>query len=454
MKQQIKKYFIKTYGCQMNEYDSERMKNMLVGMGYEQTEVMTEAEIVLMNTCHIREKATERMYSELGRVREHKEERAERDSKTIVIVSGCVAQAEGDEIFRRAKFVDIVVGPESYHNLPKMIENAIKGEEKLINLKFAPEEKFDFLEAELIKDDGEFKASSFVTVQEGCDKFCTFCVVPYTRGAEYSRKVEQVMDDVKRLVDKGTKEIVFLGQNVNAYHGTDVLEKTWNLGRLIAKTATINGVERIRYTTSHPRDMHPELIAMHASEPKLMPLLNLPVQSGSTAVLKAMNRKHTREEYITLMQKLKTVRPDMIFSSDFIVGFPGETDQDFEDTLDLIRQIKFESQCFSFKYSPRPGTPAANKDQVPDEVASQRLDILQDILTEQRQAFNNTMLGKTVKVLFDNKNMRQENQIGGRTEFLQIAVVDCKNKDDLFGKIFDVKITGVNNNSLNGELII
>ncbi len=452
---QTKKFFIKTHGCQMNEYDSEQMQKMIGAMEYNKTENIQEADIVIMNTCHIRDKATERMYSELGRMREIKEEREQRGDKTVIIVAGCVAQAEGEEVFRRAKFVDIVVGPESYHNLPAMINNTLQGKQKMINLKFSPEEKFDYLEQELVKNDNIIKPSAFVTIQEGCNKFCNFCVVPYTRGAEYSRKVEQILEDIYRLVENGTKEIIFLGQNVNAYHGIDSKGRQWSLAQLISKVSEIKAIERIRYTTSHPRDMTPDLIAIHGSEPKLMPLLNLPVQSGSNAILKAMNRKHSREEYIEIIHQLKTINPKIIFSSDFIVGYPGESDEDFEQTLDLIKQVKFSSQCFSFKYSPRPGTPAADKDQIPDKIASERLFILQNLLDNQRTEFNQSMINKKFKVLFDKIEMRYYDQLGGRNEFLQIVVVDNLSelqKNRLYGQICEVEITKVNNNSLTGEI--
>lgn len=448
------KFFIKTYGCQMNVYDSEKITGIMNSMDYDQTESFEDAGVVIINTCHIRDKATEKMYSELGRIKEAKERRKLENKNTIIAVTGCVAQAEGEEIFSRSPFVDIVIGPESYHNLGKMIKDIRSGKDKLLDLDFRPNQKFDFLEQEnIVQVVGS--PSAFLTIQEGCDKFCSFCVVPYTRGAEFSRKVESIIDEAKKMIDKGTREIVLLGQNVNAFHGTDSKGKTWGLAQLILKLGEIEGLDRIRYTTSHPNDMTDDLIAVHGYEKKLMPILNLPVQSGSNKILKAMNRKHTREYYIELMSKLKKIRPELIFSSDFIIGFPGETDQDFNDTIDLIKEVGFCSQSFSFKYSPRPGTPAADKDQIDEAVKSERLSILQDLLEVQRNEFNQAMLGKTIPVLFDNSNMRKPNQIGGRSEFLQITICDIPQdgKAKVYGNITNVKITEVNNNSLFGVLV-
>jgi tRNA-2-methylthio-N6-dimethylallyladenosine synthase len=437
----------------MNEYDSDRMKSILQRLGYVEKSDYIDCDLVLVNTCHIREKAAEKVYSELGRINMQKKKMAENGRNMIIIMAGCISQAEGDEVFKRAPHVNIVVGPESYHNLTDMILKAERGESNLINLDFTPDEKFDKLQEEnMLNQKG---ISSFISIQEGCDKFCLFCIVPYTRGAEFSRKPSDVLDEVKKNVGNGSKEIVLLGQNVNAYHGIGQHGLTWRLSDLIGKVAEIDGVKRIRYTTSHPCDMTDDLIAIHGNEKKLMPLLNLPVQSGSDNILKKMNRKHTREEYFEIMNKLRSMRNDIIFSSDFIVGFPGETDKDFEDTLDLVNKVRFYSQSFSFKYSPRPGTPAAEMEQIDESVKSERLHMLQDILKKQVSDFNSTMMGKAVPVLFDNKNAKFDNQISGRSEFNQIVLVDGideSKKESIIGDIVNVEITRINNNSLGGIL--
>jgi tRNA-2-methylthio-N6-dimethylallyladenosine synthase len=449
----MKHYHIITYGCQMNEYDSDRMKSILQRLGYVEKSDYKNCDLVLLNTCHIREKAAEKVYSELGRINMEKRKMAKEEKNMIIIMAGCVSQAEGDEVFKRAPYVNIVVGPESYHNLTDMILKAEIGDSNLINLDFTPDEKFDKLQEEnMLNQSG---ISSFISIQEGCDKFCLFCVVPYTRGAEFSRKPSDIIEEIKKNVDNGSKEIVLLGQNVNAYHGVSQHGLTWRLSDLIAKVAEIDGVKRIRYTTSHPCDMTDDLIAIHGNEKKLMPLLNLPVQSGSNDILKKMNRKHTRDEYFEIMNKLRSVRNDIIFSSDFIVGFPGETDKDFDDTIDLVKKVGFYSQSFSFKYSPRPGTPAAEMDQIDEAIKSERLHILQDILKKQVSNFNATMMGKVVPVLFDNKNAKFENQISGRSEFNQIVLVDgidASNKESMIGNIINVEIARINNNSLGGVL--
>ncbi len=371
-----KKLFIKTYGCQMNVYDSERMAEALGAEGYVQTDVVEDADMVLLNTCHIREKASEKLYSDLGRLKPLKAGKP--DLK--VGVAGCVAQAEGDEILRRMPLVDIVVGPQAYHRLPQMVRSGAKA----VDTDFPPEDKFDHLP--------ERKAmrgpTAFLTVQEGCDKFCAFCVVPYTRGAEVSRPPERLLREARDLVSRGVREITLLGQNVNAYHGDG-----WTLGRLIRALAGIEGLDRLRYTTSHPNDMADDLIAAHAEVPQLMPYLHLPVQSGSDRILKAMNRKHTAEQYLRLVDRIRAARPDILLTSDFIVGFPGETEADFEATMALIRAVGYGS-AFSFKYSARPGTPAAEKPPVPDEVADARLQTLQALITAQQQAAQAAMVGK------------------------------------------------------------
>lgn len=429
----------------MNVYDSLKMQELLAPFGYTSTENQDEADMFILNTCHIREKASEKMYSELGRIKQIKDARAkEHNSKTIIAVAGCVGQAEGEEIFKRTPYVDIVVGPQSYHTLPDLIGKLARAEKHLIELDFIEEEKFDNL-PETYEKQG---ASAFVSVQEGCDKFCTFCVVPYTRGAEFSRPVEQVYRESMVQVTMGAKEIHLLGQNVNAYHGKGI-DKDYSLADLIKHLSTINGLERIRYTTSHPKDMTDELIKLHGQQQKLMPFLHLPVQSGSNKILKAMNRKHTREEYFTIIDKLRMARPDIALSSDFIVGFPGETDEDFEDTLDLVKKIKY-SQCYSFKYSPRPGTPAAGMKMVPEKVRAQRLEILQKEISKQQLEFNESSVGKVFPVLFE-KIGKNEGDIVGKTPYMQSAYVTGADKS-LIGNIVNVKITRAQGNSLAGEI--
>jgi len=429
-----KKLYIKTYGCQMNVYDSLKMQELLTPFGFETTGIPDDADMVIINTCHIREKASEKMYSELGKIKIIKDTRKNIALDTIITVAGCVAQAEGEEIFRRAPYVDIVVGPQSYHTLPDLMAKLARSEKHLIDLDFIEEEKFDNL-PQTFEGQG---VSAYVSVQEGCDKFCTFCVVPYTRGAEFSRPVEQVYRESMALVAKGAKEIHLLGQNVNAYHGKASNEQACSLADLIRHVAKINGLERIRYMTSHPTDMNDDLITLHGLEQKLMPFLHLPVQSGSNKILKAMNRKHTREDYFTIINKLKIARPDIVLSSDFIVGFPGETDEDFADTLDLVKRVKF-GQCFSFKYSPRPGTPAAAMAKVPENIQTERLAILQKELFKQQLEFNESCVGKIMPVLFE-KNGKFDGHIGGKTPYMQSAYVTDADKS-LIGKIVNIKIT-------------
>lgn len=444
-----KKLFIKTYGCQMNVYDSLKMQELLDPFGFLKTEDMEEADMIILNTCHIREKASEKMYSELGRIKQLKDKRkASGEADIIIAVAGCVAQAEGEEIFARAPYVDIVVGPQSYHTLPELITKLARSEKHLIDLDFIEEEKFDNLPKEYLAQG----ASAFVSVQEGCDKFCTFCVVPYTRGAEFSRNVEEIYRETMALVTKGAKEIHLLGQNVNAYHGKSSSDdKTFSLADLIRHIATIKGLERIRYTTSHPRDMNDDLINLHGQISTLMPFLHLPVQSGSNKILKMMNRKHTREDYFEIIDKLRAARSDIVLSSDFIVGFPGETDEDFADTLDLVKKIRY-GQCYSFKYSPRPGTPAATKEQVPENVKIERLAILQGELAKQQLEFNQSCVGKTLPVLFQ-KEGKFDDQIIGKTPYMQSVYI--KNPDkSLFGKIVNVKITEGFQASVTGELVL
>jgi len=435
-----KKLFVKTYGCQMNVYDSLRMQDLLTPFGYEVTEDMNEADMVILNTCHIREKAAEKVYSELGRIKKIKDSLK---NNMIIVVAGCVGQAEGEEIFTRTPYVDIVVGPQSYHTLPDLVAKIARQERHLIELDFIEEAKFDKLPENLSAQG----ASAFVSVQEGCDKFCTFCVVPYTRGAEFSRPLEQVYREVLGAVGHGAKEVVLLGQNVNAYHGKDPEGNELGLTELITHIAGIKGLERIRYMTSHPRDMTDKLIELHGSEPKLMPFLHLPVQAGSNRILKLMNRKHEREEYFTIIDKLRAARPDIALSSDFIVGFPEETDEDFADTMDLVKKVGY-GQCFSFKYSPRPGTPAATRKQVPEHVKDERLRILQAELSRQQLEFNKTFVGKTIPVLFE-RDGKFDGHIVGKSPYLQSVYVSNADKS-LIGRVVDVEIMEAAGISLSG----
>jgi len=431
-----KKLFIKTYGCQMNVYDSERMAEALGGKGYVETKVAEEADMILLNTCHIREKAAEKVYSELGRLRPLKE--AKPDLK--IGVAGCVAQAEGEEIMRRQPLVDLVVGPQSYHRLPAM-EDAVQGGAKALDTDFPEEDKFEKLKGRPKAHRGP---TAFLTIQEGCDKFCAFCVVPYTRGAEVSRPAERILREARELVDAGVREITLLGQNVNAYHGHE-----GGLAGLIWALADIGGLDRIRFTTSHPNDMDDALVAAIGECSKLMPYLHLPVQSGSDRILKAMNRKHTAAQYLDLIGRIRAARPDLLLSSDFIVGFPGETDQDFEDTMDLIRTVNF-GQAYSFKYSSRPGTPAAEKAQLPETVKNERLARLQALLTEQQRAAQIGMVGREVGVLFE-KAGRLKGQMIGKSDYLHAVYVQAP--VEALGQIRRVRIIESGPNSLGGVLI-
>ena len=426
-----KKLFIKTYGCQMNVYDSERMAEAMAPEGYVTTEVAEEADLVLLNTCHIREKAGEKLYSDLGRLRPLKTARPEMK----IGVAGCVAQAEGAEIMRRMPLVDLVVGPQAYHRLPALT----RGEGPAVDTDFPLEDKFD----QLPERKGRRGPTAFLTVQEGCDKFCAFCVVPYTRGAEMSRPADRVLSEARGLVERGVREITLLGQNVNAYHGASP-EGDLGLAQLIDRLAAIEGLERIRYTTSHPNDMTEDLIAAHGSQAKLMPYLHLPVQSGSDRILKAMNRKHTAASYLQLIARFRAVRPDILFSSDFIVGFPGETDADFQATLDLVREVGYGA-CFSFKYSARPGTPAAEKPELPAEVADERLQILQALITQQQRARQDEMVGRTTSVLYE-KPGRLPGQMVGKSEHLM--AVHVAHEGAAVGDLVQVRITAASTNSL------
>ncbi len=442
---QTRRVFVKTFGCQMNVYDSERMAEALAGEGYVETAHVEDADLVILNTCHIREKAAEKVYSELGKLRLLKEARRAAGSETLIAVAGCVAQAEGAEIVARAPVVDLVIGPQSYHRLPELIAEARAGTLGIVETAFPEEDKFSFLPAR----EQPRSAAAFLTVQEGCDKFCTFCVVPYTRGMEYSRSVAELVAEAENLVERGVREITLLGQNVNGYHGADAKGGAATLAGLIRRLAAIDGLERIRYTTSHPRDMADDLIAAHATESKLMPYLHLPVQSGSDRILAAMNRKHTARDYLRLVERIRAARPDIALSTDIIVGFPGETERDFEATLALVAEVDF-AQAYSFKYSARPGTPAAKMDeQLPEALKSSRLDRLQQLLARQTHHFNQTCVGKTFPVLFERAG-RQSGQLIGRSPYLQS--VHAEADSGLLGRIIPVEISGAGPNSLTGVI--
>ncbi len=451
-----KNLYIKTYGCQMNVYDSQRMADILSPFGYALTEEPEQADIAILNTCHIREKAEQKVHSDLGRLRSHKVASVANGRNMIIAVGGCVGQAEGEEIIRQAPYVDMVFGPQTYHRLPEMLANVMRNSDKkrgpgrgVVDTEFPTEVKFDFL-----PETTESRSSAYVSVQEGCDKFCTFCVVPYTRGAEYSRPVESIVKEVKHLVKLGAMEITLLGQNVNAYHGeapasSHAASKVWGLSQLIHELAEIDGLERIRYTTSHPRDMGQDLIDAHGAVPKLMPFLHLPVQSGSDRILEAMNRKHSADDYLKVIERLRKSCPEIAFSSDFIVGFPGETDEDHKNTLKLINDVNY-AQAYSFKYSIRPGTPAGLMDkQVPESVKSERLQELQELVNTQQLAFNKNTVGTTQKVLLD-RTGKFEGQLIGRTAFMQsVYVLESKH---LFGQMVDVKIESGYANSISGVI--
>jgi len=444
-----KRVFIKTYGCQMNVYDSDRMADALASDGYQSTDRIEEADLVLLNTCHIREKAAEKVYSELGRVRLVKESAAREGRRVVVGVAGCVAQAEGAEISRRAPVVDLVVGPQSYQHLPALLRDVSRGG-RPVETDFAIAEKFERLPATSDAQIRKRGVTAFLTIQEGCDKFCTFCVVPYTRGAEVSRPAERIIEEASRLAEAGVREVTLLGQNVNAWHGAGPEGGEWGLGRLLFRLAEIPGIARLRYTTSHPRDMDDALIAAHRDLPALMPYLHLPVQSGSDRILAAMNRRHRAADYLRLVDRIRAVREDIALSSDFIVGFPGESDEDFEATMRLIETVGYGS-AYSFKYSPRPGTPAAGlADAVPDAVMSERLQRLQALVLDQQTAFNRSKVGTRMDVLFE-RSGRRPGQIMGRSPFLQAVQLDGDER--WIGRIRKVQITGLGSNSLFGEAI-
>jgi tRNA-2-methylthio-N6-dimethylallyladenosine synthase len=443
-----RKLHIKSYGCQMNVYDAQRMVDALAGEGFVETASADDADLVILNTCHIREKASEKVYSELGRLRAVKDEAARKGRAMNIAVAGCVAQAEGEEIIRRAPVVDVVVGPQSYHHLPQLLARA-KSHGRAVETEFPLQDKFGFLpppQPDAIRSRG---ISTFVTVQEGCDKFCTFCVVPYTRGAEVSRPVKKIVDDVMRLADNGVREITLIGQNVNAYHGEGPDGRSWPLGKLLSRLAEIPGIVRLRYSTSHPLDVDDSLIWAHCDVPALMPFVHLPVQSGSDRILAAMNRKHTAADYRRVIDRFRKARQDIAFSSDFIVGFPGETAEDFSATLALVTQIGYAG-AYSFKYSPRPGTPAAEmRETVSAEDMDERLVRLQELIDSQQSAFNMAAIGNTVDVLFE-RAARNPGQIVGRTAYLQPAHVMAP--ADIIGQVLPVRIESLERYSLLGEL--
>ena len=445
MQTRDKKVFVKTYGCQMNVYDSERMRDVLTPLGYAETLSPQDADLVILNTCHIREKAVEKVYSELGKLRLMKRDRDKQGKAMLIAVAGCVAQAEGDEIVRRVPAVDLVFGPQTYHRLPQLLARAQGGERRVVETEFPAEDKFADLAA---RGNPARAVAAFLTVQEGCDKFCTFCVVPYTRGAEFSRPVAQIMAEARKLAAQGVRELTLLGQNVNAFHGLGSAGDSVTLAGLVAELSRIEGIDRLRYMTSHPRDMSDGLISAHAGNLKLMPYLHLPVQSGSDAVLKAMNRGHTAEHYLKLIARIRQARPDMALSGDFIAGFPGETDADFRATLDLVREVRYAG-AYSFKYSPRPGTPAAESEkQISEAEKSARLSELQALIHAQQTDFNAAQLGRHLAVLVE-KPGREPGQLVGRSPYLQAVHIQAG--PELIGQIIDTHITAIGTNSLSGH---
>ncbi len=443
-----RKLYVKSFGCQMNVYDSRRMADTLAPHGYVETGAAENADLVILNTCHIREKAAEKVYSEIGRMRRLKEAAAAENRNLLIAVAGCVAQAEGEEIIRRAPAVDLVFGPQSYHRLPDLLARAAHGE-RPIDTEFSAGDKFNALAAPTASALRARGACAFVTVQEGCDKFCTFCVVPYTRGAELSRPVDGVVAEIDLLAQAGVREVTLIGQNVNAYHGLGPDRSPWSLARLLQEIARVPGIERLRYTTSHPHDMTDELIAAHRDLPKLMPQLHLPVQSGSDRVLAAMKRRHTRADYLRIIERLRCFCPAIALTTDFIVGFPGETEEDFAATLTLVAEVGF-SGAFSFKYSPRPGTPGAEMaGQIDEQIKSERLQILQRAIDASQAAFNRSCLGRSFDVLFERPG-RHPGQLVGRSPYLQPVQVSAP--QSLIGKIAAVTITALGSNSLFGSL--
>ena len=442
-----KKLYISTYGCQMNVYDSARMADILSPLGYALTNQPNNADMAILNTCHIREKASEKTFSELGRLRNmRKAKQTENDGDMIIAVAGCVAQAEGAEIMKRAPYVDMVFGPQSYHKLPEMLAEATRGAGQVLDTDFPVEPKFDYLPDDAI----DKNLSAFLTVQEGCDKFCAFCVVPYTRGAEFSRPVSSILAEAKRMLAAGTKEITLLGQNVNAYHGLGPSGKPLSLAELIQELASLDGLERLRYTTSHPLEMTEDLCRAHRDVDILMPYLHLPVQAGSDRILEAMNRRHTADQYRRIVEKLREYNPDLALSGDFIVGFPGETDAEFQDTMQLVRDVKY-AQAYSFKYSPRPGTPAAALEgqMIAEDIKSERLAELQALLNEQQLAFNRSFEGKEIDILLEREG-KKDGQLIGRSPFMQSVFV--QSPPHRIGRIATVIVEEGNANSLRGKL--
>ena len=459
------KFYIQTFGCQMNEYDSERLCEFLQKSGWAKTETYANADLVILNTCSIREKATHKIYSELGRINIKKQKMCKKSQYMVIAVLGCVAEVEKEKIFKKAPYVDIILSPQSHLDLLSFVKCILSSCENkkgrlvatkthLSNLELDANKKFSFLAEEREKFNG---VSAYITIQEGCNKFCTYCVVPNTRGRELARNPEDIIKEAEKVADQGAKEIVLLGQNVSSYKFNDK-NTTWTLIELIKSIAKIPQIQRIRYITSHPRDITQELIDLHHNEPKLMPYLHLPVQSGSNTILQKMNRKYTAEFYIDIINRYKQAVPNMVFSSDFIVGFPTETNDDFLQTLELVKKINYQAQCFAFKYSPRPNTVATlSKEQVPDKIASERLTELQNLLEEQRMNFALSLLGKQVNVLFDNQNMQNEKQVCGRDEYMHLVVVNCENHEDkakIYSKILPVKIVKIEANVLIGKIVI
>jgi tRNA-2-methylthio-N6-dimethylallyladenosine synthase len=443
-----RKLYVKSFGCQMNVYDSHRMADIMAPAGFTEIAQPDDADLIILNTCNIREKAAEKIYSELGRMRVLKDEAARQGRQVKVAVAGCVAQAEGAEIVRRAPTVDVVVGSQNYHRLPDMLARAADGKH-IVDIEFPAEDRFKTMPAASAAVTRSRGVTAFVTIQEGCDKFCTFCVVPYTRGAEISRLVEDIAAEVARLAEAGVREVTLIGQNVNAYHGEGPDGREWTLGRLLHRLAGIPGIARLRYTTSHPCDMDDSLIAAHRDLPALMPYVHLPVQSGSDRILDAMNRKHTRKDYLKAIDALRAARADLAFTSDFIVGFPGETEDDFRDTLQLVEQVGFAT-AYSFSYSPRHGTPAADMAQVPEVEKSERLQRLQALLTKQWRDFNRGFAGRTLGVLLE-KSGRLPGQLVGRSPYLQTVQVMAP--ASMIGEIVPVHITDIGTNTLFGEIV-
>tara|TARA_B100000029_G_scaffold516771_1_gene633943 strand:+ start:2815 stop:4155 length:1341 start_codon:yes stop_codon:yes gene_type:complete len=443
-----KKFNIKTFGCQMNVYDSNKIADIFLNLGFKKTLSIEDSDINIINTCHIRDKAKQKLYSELGKLYKLKKIRQKKNKKTVIIVAGCVAQAEGREIFKRAPFVNIVVGSQSYQKLSYLIRKELENNNKFIELDFDPKSKFD----DIPQANFNNKISSYLTIQEGCNKFCKFCVVPYTRGPEYSRPVNEILSEAENLVDNGTKEIILLGQNVNAYHGKNKDDKEFNLGKLIYGLEKIKGLERIRYMTAHPKDMHDDLYDAHKNVKKLMPFLHLPIQSGSDKILKLMNRNYNVKDYLKIIDKIKKSRNDIAFSSDFIVGYPGETHKDFQKTLDIVDKIKYV-QSFSFIYSPRPGTAAYNlKDRISNQEKKERLSVLQEKLKFYQEEFNKNFIRKKLSVLFNNSSKKRKNQNLGYSQYMQLVRIN--NKKNLHGRIEEIKIEKSFYKSLEANLII